>query len=96
MGKISRSYTNENAAVKNLQVSVSPNICSPEKIMLSFGFCLNEWWGEGPAQVFGTFSRGAILVNEGVYISLNANNLNFKLFLGCIHYRQSKYYAFIY
>ena len=31
MGKISRSYTNENAAVKNLQVLVSPNKYSPKK-----------------------------------------------------------------
>ena len=57
---------------------------SSEK-MLSFGFCLNEWWGEGPAQVFGTFSRGAILVNEGVYCFQNVNNLNSKLFLR-LHY----------
>ena len=34
---------------------------------------------------FGTFSRIAFLVNKGVYFFQNANNLNFKLFLGCIH-----------
>ena len=34
---------------------------------------------------FGTFSRGAFLVDKGVFFFQNANNLNFKLFLGCVH-----------
>ena len=70
MGKISRSYTNENAAVKNLQVLVSPNKYSPEKIMLSFGFCPNEGGVKGPAHFFGTFSKRAFLVNKGVHFFL--------------------------
>ena len=36
--------------------------------------------GKNLLKFFGTFSRGAILVNEGVYFFKNANNLNLKLF----------------
>ena len=32
------------------------------------------------------FLRGAFLVNKGVFFFQKANNLNFKLFLGCIMY----------
>ena len=32
---------------------------------------------------------------KGVYFLQNANNLNFKLFLSCIHDPQRKYSAFI-
>ena len=36
--------------------------------------------GEGPAQFFVTFSRGAFLFNKGAYFFQNANYLNCKLF----------------
>ena len=52
---------------------------SPEKSSCSFGFCPNEG-GEGPAQIFGTFSEVHYWSIKGVHFLQNANNLNFKLF----------------
>ena len=51
----------------------------------TFFWIFSLWGGEGPAHFFGTFSRGAFLVNKGLYFFQNAINLNFKLFLGCIY-----------
>ena len=46
----------------------------------------SKWGGGGRAlpKYFGIFSKGALLVNKGVYFFQDAINLNFKLFLGCI------------
>ena len=44
---------------------------------------------------FFTFSWVHFWSIEGGYFLQNANNLNFKLFFGCIHDPQSKYSAFI-
>ena len=44
---------------------------------------------------FFTFSFVHFWSIEGGYFLQNANNLNFKLFFGCIHDPQSKYSAFI-
>ena len=49
----------------------------------------------GHAQFFVTFSEVHFWSIKGVFFPPNANNLNFKLFLGCIHDPQSKYSAFI-
>ena len=42
-----------------------------------------------------TFSQVLFWPIKGVYFLKNANNLNFKVFLGCIHDPQSKNFAFI-
>ena len=40
--------------------------------------------GGNPAQIFWHLFISAFLVNKGGYFLQNANNLNFKLFLGCM------------
>jgi len=40
---------------------------SPEKKVLSYGFCPNEGGGRALPKFFGTYSRGAFLANKGVY-----------------------------
>ena len=49
----------------------------PEKTAVLLDFVRG---GGGAAQFFGTFSRGAFLVNKGALYFKIANNLNLKLF----------------
>ena len=49
---------------------------SPQKKNVFFFVCPNER-GRALPKVFGTFSKGAFLVNKGVYFFQKANNLNF-------------------
>ena len=63
------------------------------KRMHSFGFCPNE--GGRALHNFWHLLWVHFCSIKGVYFLQNANNLNFKLFLGCIHEPQSKYSGFI-
>ena len=51
--------------------------------------------GEGPAQFLSQFEEVHFWSIKGVYFLQNANNLNFKLFLGTIYDPHSKYSAVI-
>ena len=61
-------------------------------VLLDF-FQMREW-GRALTKLFVTFSWVHFWSIKGVYLLQNANKLNFKLFLGCIHDPQSKYSAF--
>ena len=63
--------------------------------MLSFGHCPNEG-GEALPKFLVPFQDVHFWSIKGLYFFQNANNLNFKLFLGCIQDPQSKYFASIY
>ena len=60
----------------------------PKKCCCSFGFCSNEGGERALPNSFVTFSKVHFWSKKGVYFLQNANNLNFQLFLGCIHDHQ--------
>ena len=66
-------------------ILISLFISSSFKFRLVFEISLKGGVGGGLAHFFGTFSRGASLVNKRVYFFQSANDLNFLLFLGCIY-----------
>ena len=60
--------------------------------MHSFRSCPNEG-GRALPKLFGTFARGAFLVNKGASFFQNANNFNFKLFFSIHMYTHSTIYS---
>ena len=90
----SRFFYLLNSMIYDLKRSLDLREGFTKKVAVLFNFVQMKG-GEGPAQIFCHFFISAFLVNKRSLFLQNANNLNFKLFLGRIHDPQSKYSAFI-